>query len=90
MEALGESEDPDGNCEDDRSLSAREPGAPGEHPEKRSGPDNTHQRETAQPPPAFDELHHRKLPECHHRREDEPDHTDRRLAHVRGVLRERR
>ena len=90
METLGEREDGDGTPEDDRSLIAREPDAPGEHTEKRSGPDDTHQRQAAQPPLAFDELDHRKLPECHHRREDEPDHADRRLAHVRGVLCERR
>ena len=90
MEALGEREDADGDREDDRSLIAREPGAPGKHPEKRSGPDDTHQCQAAQPPPAFDELYNRKLPECHHRREDEPDHADRGLAHMRGVLCERR
>ena len=90
VQALRESEDADGDAEDDRSLRAGEPGAPGEDPEERTGPDDTHQGEAAQPALAFHELHHRQLADRHPGGEDKPDHSDSRLAHMCGVLGERR
>jgi len=89
VQALGQREDADGDAEHDGRLSAGEPGASGEHPEQGRCPDHAHQRESAQTPSAFDELDHRELAERDSGGEDEPDHPDRRLADMRGVLRER-
>ena len=90
VQALRDREDANGDAEDDRSLRTGEPGAPGENAEERTGPDDTHEREAAQPASAFDEPHHRQLADRHPGGEDKPDHSDCRLAHVCGVLGERR
>ena len=90
VQALRQGEDTDGDAEDDRGLGAGEPGAPGEHPEKRTRPDDTHEGEAAQAAFPLHELHHRQLPDRNPGGEDKPDHADRRLAHVCGVLGERR
>ena len=90
MQALREREDANCDAEDDRSLRPREPGAPGENPEERSRPDHTHQGEAAQAAFPLHESHHRKLPDRNPGGEDKPDHSDRRLAHMCGVLGERR
>ena len=90
MQALREGEDTNGDAEDDRGLRAGEPGAPGEHPEERARPDSTHEGEAAQAAFALHELHDRELPDRNSGGEDKPDHADRRLAHVCGVLGKRR
>ncbi|MDX6388313.1 MAG: hypothetical protein QOD85_2115 [Gaiellaceae bacterium] len=90
VQALGQGEDADGDAEDDRRVRSGEPGASGHHAEECAGPHDPHQGETAQPPPAFDELHDGQLPDCDSGREHEPDQADPELADMRGVLRERR
>ena len=61
MQALGQREDADGDGEHDRGLDAGEPSAPDQHHEEGPGPDDSHQRESTQAPPSFDELHDREL-----------------------------
>ncbi len=90
VQAFAEGEHRDRDAEDDGRLSSREPGAADEHCKERSGPDHSHEREPPQAALALDELHDGQLPERDASREDEPEHPDRGLAHVRGVLRERR
>ena len=90
VQALRQGEDTDGDAEDDRGLRAGEPGASGEHPEERTRPDDTHQGEAAQAALALHELHHRQLRDRNPGGEDKPDHADRGLTHVCGVLGERR
>ncbi len=90
VQAFPQGEGGDRNTEDDGRLSSGEPGPAEQHRDERAGPDHAHQREPAQSALAFDELHDGQLPERDPAREDEPEHTDCRLAYVRGVLRERR
>jgi len=90
VQALAESEHADGDPEDDRRLRPRQPGAPCHHGEERARPDHAHQREPAHTAVTLDELDDGKLRERDDAREHEPQHTDRGLTHVSGVLRERR
>ena len=90
VQAFAQGEHGDRDTEDDGGLSSGEPGPADQHRNERAGPDHTHQREPAHPALAFDELHDRQLPERDAACEDEPEHPDRRFAHVRAVLREGR
>ncbi len=90
VQAFAQSEHRDRDAEDEGRLSSGEPGPADQHRHERAGPDQAHQREPAHSALALDELHDGQLPERDAAREDEPEHPDRRLAHVRGVLRERR
>ena len=90
VQALPESEHGDRHAEDDGRLGSGEPSPADQHRDERSRPDHAHQREPTHASPALDELHDRQLAERDDAGEHEPEHPDRRLAHVRGVLRERR
>ena len=61
VKTLPQREDPNRHAEDDRCLCAREPLSAAEHRDERSRPDHSHQRQSAHPAPALDELHDREL-----------------------------
>ena len=90
MQALAQSEHCNGDAEHDRRLGPRQPASAGHDGEEGSSPDDPHEREPAQAALALDELDDRELRQRDDAGEDEPQDADRGLAHVCGVLCERR
>ncbi len=90
VQALAQGEHGDRNAEDHGRLGSREPGPSDQHDEERAGPDHAHQCKATHTASPLDELHDRELTDRDNAGEEEPEHPDRRLAHLRGVLRERR